>query len=264
MRDKQLPLSKKRRQLLENQQNARKQLMVGRVLIVCEGEKTEPSYFRWWQEQLKKIRSIAIKKSDIKSKGDIEVNSFGDEIRVEGEGKNTKSLVEEAINLKNKAKTDAKIEYEQVWCVFDRDSFPPNDYNDAIALAHTNNFKVAYSNEAFELWYLLYFNYVNNGVKRKKYKEMLTKCLDEKYEKNDPKMYEKLNKHPKADQKQAIDNAKKLLKQYNGQENYADHNPSTTIFKLVESLNEHVCKFRCQFAPTHPLPYSCECIEKSM
>jgi len=162
-RDKRLPQSQKNRKRREQQKNARKPLAVGRVLIVCEGEKTEPNYFKWWQKQLENIRGAA--KS--KAVGGIEVNSYGDEIKVNGEGKNTNSLVKEAIKLKVQAKIQAKIEYTHVWCVFDRDSFPPKNYNAAIDNARTNDLKVAYSNEAFELWYLLHFDYVNTGISRK-------------------------------------------------------------------------------------------------
>jgi hypothetical protein len=220
-------------------------------LIVCEGEKTEPNYFKWWQKQLENIRRAA------KSKCGIDVNSYNDEIKVKGEGKNTNSLVKKAVELTEQASIDHKINYTQVWCVFDRDSFKPENYNTAIEQARAEDFKVAYSNEAFELWYLLHFDYVNTGVSRKQYKKMLTKRLAEKYKKNDPEIYEKLLKHPKADQQEAIENAKKLLNKNAG--DYANHNPSTTVFELVESLNDYVWRFRCQFAPTYSLPYSHDC-----
>jgi len=261
-RDKRLPQSKRDRKRREQQKNARKPLAVGRVLIVCEGEKTEPNYFKWWQKQLEKIRVVA--KSDAKLAArskvrGIDVNSSSDEIEVKGEGKNTNSLVKEATRLKTQAKIQAKIEYTQVWCVFDRDSFPAKNYNTAIEQACANDLKVAYSNEAFELWYLLHFDYVNTGVSRKQYKKMLTERLGEKYQKNDQAMYEKLLKHPKADQQRAIKNAKKLLNKY--AEDYANHNPSTTVFELVENLNDLMWRFRCQFAPTYSLPYPHDCVD---
>ncbi len=251
-RDKGLPLSKKDRKRKKQQKRARRPLAVGRILIVCEGKKTEPDYFKWWRKQLENIREVA--KS--KAVGGIDVNSFGDEIDVKGEGKNTGSLVEKATELKNQA----SIDYTQVWCVFDRDSFPPENYNAAIEKACNSDLKAAYSNEAFELWYLLHFDYVNTGVSRDQYKKMLTERLGEKYKKNDPAMYEKLLKHPKADQRYAIGNAKKLNKLLNKHAgDYAKHNPSTTVFELVESLNEHVWRFRCQLAPVYSLPYPYDC-----
>ncbi|MDF5732679.1 MAG: RloB family protein, partial [Rhizonema sp. PD38] len=100
-----------------------------RFLIVCEGEKTEPNYFKSFRVPGKVV------------------------IDIRGLGNNTIGLVEEVVIIKNDA------EYDQVWCVFDRDSFPRKDFNAALALATRENIQVAYSNEAFELWYLLHFHY---------------------------------------------------------------------------------------------------------
>jgi hypothetical protein len=52
-------------------------------------------------------------------------------------------MKQEAINKKEP--------YHEVWCVFDKDSFLPQDFNGAIQLAKSNRIRVAYSNEAFEL-----------------------------------------------------------------------------------------------------------------
>jgi hypothetical protein len=103
-----------------------------RFLIVCEGEKTEPNYFRNFR---------------VPGKVYCDVRGFG---------YNTVSLVRKTIELRE------QDEYDQVWCVFDRDSFPAQDFNNAIALADRNSIRVAYSNEAFELWYLLHFNFYNS------------------------------------------------------------------------------------------------------
>src|ERR1700741_1402449 len=65
------------------------------ILIVCEGENTEPSYFRQF-----KLSSATIKPV--------------------GEGYNTNSLVQRAIYLSKEK------HYDQVWCVFDADPKPDN------------------------------------------------------------------------------------------------------------------------------------------
>ncbi|WP_243651314.1 RloB family protein [Hymenobacter gummosus] len=96
------------------------------ILIVCDGQNTEPSYFK--QFRLASARIVAI-----------------------GSGNNTTSTVQQAISLSKQA------EYDQVWCVFDRDSFPANNFNSAIARALANGLHVAYSNQAFEYWLLLHF-----------------------------------------------------------------------------------------------------------
>jgi hypothetical protein len=97
------------------------------ILIVCEGKNTEPSYFKQFRLSSATIKPV-------------------------GEGYNTVSLVNRAIEL-SKEKN-----YEQVWCVFDKDDFLAVDFNNAIAIAQANNFGVAYSNQAFEYWLILHFD----------------------------------------------------------------------------------------------------------
>lgn len=183
-------------------------------LIVCEGEKTEPNYFRRFPVDTNVI------KLDIK-----------------GEGKNTKSLVEKAIELKNDSESD---ETDRFWCVFDRDKNPknPNDsqnFNSAITLARNNGIDVAYSNDAFELWYLLHFHFYNTGISRQDYQNMLTKLLGHEYKKNSETIYEEL----KDKQENAIKNAKRLLQEYEPPNPESD-NPSTTVHLLVEELNSFI------------------------
>jgi hypothetical protein len=183
---------------------------------VCEGEKTEPNYFKKFPVDPKVI------KLDIK-----------------GEGKNTKSLVETAIELKNTEESDEKDRFS---CVFDRDKNPnnPNDsqnFNSAITLAINNGIDVAYSNDAFELWYLLHFNFYNTGISRQRYQNMLTNKLGHEYKKNSETIYEEL----KDKQQDAIKHAKWLLQEYEPPNPETD-NPSTTVHLLVEELNSFIPK----------------------
>ena len=185
-------------------------------LIVCEGEKTEPNYFRSFPVDTKVI------KLDIK-----------------GEGKNTKSLVEKAMELKSNAEYDEK---DRFGCVFDRDKNPknPNDsqnFNSALTLAINNGIEIAYSNDAFELWYLLHFHFYNTGISRQDYQNMLTKLLGHEYQKNSETIYEEL----KDKQENAIKNAERLLKEYTCPNPETD-NPSTTVHLLVEELNSFIPK----------------------
>ncbi len=172
-------------------------------LIVCEGERTEPNYFK----------SFRVRK-------DVQV-------QVIGEGYNTRSLVERAIELEQEG------EYDQVWVVFDRDDFPAQNFNEAIALAGRNDIGVAYSNEAFEIWYLMHFNYHDVATARRLYKQMLTERLGFKYWKNHPNIYE----HLQMKQADAIRNAERLLQTYTPHRPAYD-NPCTTVHRLVQALNE--------------------------
>ena len=183
-------------------------------LIVCEGEKTEPNYFRSFPVDRKLIK-----------------------LDIEGKGRNTMSLVEKAIELKDGSEFD---ETDRFWCVFDRDKNPknPNDsqnFNSAITLARNNGIHVAYSNDAFELWYLLHFHFYNTGISRQDYQNMLTKLLGHEYKKNSETIYEEL----KDKQQDAIKHAKRLLQEYEPPNPETD-NPSTTVHLLVEELNSFI------------------------
>lgn len=192
-------------------------------LIVCEGEKTEPNYFKSFKTNVK---------------------SFVFTIDTLGEGSNTKDLVKRTI----KARGTSSQEYDSVWAVFDRDSFSSNNFNGAIELAENNSIKVGWSNEAFELWYLLHFQYRNTYMSREDYKSAIEKEVNDKivaqskskkpkkfvYKKNSKEMYSILDKY--GNQKQAIKYAEKLIANHNCV-NFAIHNPCTRIHLLVEELN---------------------------
>lgn len=172
-----------------------------RFLIVCEGEKTEPYYFNKFRTP-KTVINIKIENCD------------------------AVSLIKQAIDYNN------RDNYDRVWCVFDKDDKPSENFYTAIELANQNKICVAYSNEAFELWYFLHYDYLDTGISRGEYIKKLDKYLGRKYKKNDENMYEILFPY----QSDAIRNAKKLLAQYDPLRP-ADDNPSTTIHLLVEELN---------------------------
>ncbi len=172
-------------------------------LIVCEGEKTEPNYFYGFGLPTASVRVIGL-------------------------GANTKNLVEQAIRLKNERFPDK----DQYWCVFDRDSFPAQNFNAALDNAKKNGFRVAYSNEAFELWYLLHFNYYDAALSRAAYPDKLSALLRFKYTKNSNTIYNVLEDK----QDTAIKNARKLLVSYGAAHNPETDNPSTTVHLLVEQL----------------------------
>ncbi len=177
------------------------------ILIVCEGERTEPLYFEAF-----KVSSV--------------------DIKIVGTGFNTDTLVEFAIERKKASQGDP---YDQIWCVFDRDSFPAQNFNRALQLAKTNDIKVAYTNEAFELWYLLHFHFFNTGLSRQQYEEKLSECLGRPYKKNDPKLYNLLLDKRKT----AIQNAEKLLTKYSPSDP-CNNNPSTEVHLLVKELLKYV------------------------
>jgi hypothetical protein len=234
--DKRRPQSKKKKRLLKKRELASRPRAVGRYLIVCEGERTEPLYFEWFKRKFDELKSSSVQ---VKSTEGLVVKSteIVDDIKTAGVGKNTITLVEHAIKLRDKANPD----YSDVWCVFDKDSFPESDFNNAITKAQANDIGAAYSNEAFELWYLLHYHYYNTPIDREQYKKMLTPLLGKEYQKNNPSMYEDLMASG-GNQEKAIGNAQRLLNN-SSEETPAKSNPSTTVHLLVESLNKFLQDF---------------------
>lgn len=194
----------------------------GRILVVCEGVRTEPNYFRSFN---KKHNGVFVVDMDFA-----------------GGGINTIQVVDEAIRLKMKAEKGKKP-YDAVWAVFDKDSFLPGRFNAAIMKAEANGISVAWSNEAFELWYLLHFEYRNTGMSRTEYQDAIVRHINAalnykskktyKYKKNDAQHYAEMTTY--GDMEQAIENAKNLDTLYNDQQ-YAKHNPRTLVYKLVVQL----------------------------
>src|SRR4051794_12153848 len=144
-----------------------------RFLIVCEGERTEPNYFEGFR-----VPSVVLD--------------------IHGTGFNTLRVVQEAIRLKLEGR------YDQVWCVFDRDIFPAQHFNEAIRLAVQAGIQVAYSNEAFELWYLLHFDFHDTAIRRADYITKLEAKIGKKYKKNSGDMYDILESR----QETAVQHAK--------------------------------------------------------
>jgi hypothetical protein len=185
-------------------------------LIVCEGVKTEPNYFEAIKEN-SPIGSIAV-------------------IDIEGTGKNTLSIIDECISLRDKSLK----RYDRVWAVFDRDSFPAVNFDNAINKAEANNIYCAWSNEAFELWFILHFQFVNNLMSRDDYKSFLEREVRRKgltnyiYLKNSKSTYDLSNS--KGNKNQAIAWAK-LLENLYTDKSYSRHNPCTKVHHLIEELS---------------------------
>ena len=183
------------------QRSSDKQETLQRFLILCEGERTEPNYLRMFR-------------------GPSSV------VDVKGFGVSPAKIVDVAVDLKG------QDEYEQVWCVFDRDDHSVGEFNAAVQRAQSQGVRVAYSNQAFELWYLLHFHFYNTPMPRASYSDKLNELLPRPYRKNELQMYDLLL----AKQSTAVRNAERLLKQYSPP-NPGKDDPSTTVHLLVQELN---------------------------
>jgi hypothetical protein len=117
------------------------------ILIVCEGQETERTYF----EALRRAQRLPTQI-----------------VQIVGAGRAPISVVERALELQEQRNQEARLarhrqqvgppSYDQVWCVFDMEGFQQQGaVLPAIALAQTRGFELAVSNPAFEFWYLLHF-----------------------------------------------------------------------------------------------------------
>lgn len=172
------------------------------ILIVCVGE-TEQIYFDKFKLDLGKVKVKTIQ-----------------------EAVSPKQLIERAVLEKTNGN------YAQVWCVFDKDDY--DDYDEAVELAERKGIRVAYSNQAFEIWYILHFEKTTAALHRDHYRRRLSALLEFEYSKTDPNVYKKL----KVRVVEAIQNAK-----WGYQRNKIDKKgrpssweSSTTVYQLVEEL----------------------------
>ena len=128
---------------------------------------------------------------------------------------------------------------DDCWLIFDKDSFDKN-FDSAINKAQKNNFKVAYSNESFELWFLLHFSFMSSALTRSMYISKLTENLklvsgDKNYKYSKTSNIYTLIKDKESD---AIRNAKKLIDLHSNKKSFLEKNPSTSVYLLVEDLNK--------------------------
>lgn len=189
-----------------------------RFLIVCEGSETEPNYFESF---------IADNYSQVLSP------------IVKGGGRSTCSLVKWAKDKKDELERASQLRFDRVWVVFDKDD--NNDFDKAIELARKYGFQVAWSNEAFELWFLLHFQYCDTAISRTAYIEKLESKIREckgyktyRYEKNSKKMYDIITSL--GNEKSAISYARRLRSTYLKEQKFSEHNPCTTVDRLIEEL----------------------------
>lgn len=191
-------------------------------LIACEGGASEPNYFDWLRDKWR-------------------VNAEIEYIR--GAGAPT-GIVKAAIKAKAAAvKSDTP--YDQVWAVFDKDEFTDKDVNTACTLAGQNDIEVAFSNECFELWYLLHFDYLDAALGRELLYEKLERRLPFSYDKAETKIHPFI--HPKLPD--AVRNAKKLWER-NGA---TKENPCTGIHLLVKEFAANAAPSRDICAETEPV-----------
>lgn len=187
------------------------------ILIVCEGQ-TEKLYLESFP-----VLSLSVEIVNLK-------------------GESKLKLVNEAIELNKVGK------YDVVWCVFDMDVNSGekefSDFDNSIFKAKSVGFQVAYSNDAFELWFCLHYKYIQQANHRKYYYQMLSDLWDINYEKKGKAfrfcldLYERLNTDVRASRENAHLFSEKLHLIHQDKD-YHKQNPVTTVYLLVQYLEEN-------------------------
>ena len=134
---------------------------------------------------------------------------------------------------------NAKVIYQNVWIVFDKDDF--DDFDQAIFEANKKGYKVAWSNQSFEYWLYLHFSYSDAALHRDDWNEKLSKLFNDndlgqgKYKKNYVEIYDLVNVYGHVNT--AIKNAKRRMGGFKQDCDLpSKYDPGTTVYKLVEEL----------------------------
>lgn len=187
------------------------------VLIVTEGLKTEPSYFK------------ALKKA---------LNLPGVRVEIVGQGGHPRAVVEKAVNRKEEWKDRQGFEFDQVWCVVDVEQ--PGDNPSLTAVLHTADkagIDVALSNPCFEFWYLLHFDRRAGSFENARAVVTALKGYLPAYTKGNRKIAEDLIPL----REEAIAHAKSVEEHHeHAGTARTDRNPNTEVYKLVEYLQRIV------------------------
>lgn len=189
------------------------------TIIFSEGIKTEPHYIEGLCRQVnqKYVRFTS-----------------ADRIVVIGTGRNTKSLL-------RYARRTVSCQYpacQVVWLMYDKDDFPYDDFDNtqfsAEGKGSRQEFRVAWSNECIELWFILHFQTLHAQIGRERYRTVLQRYFP--YEKNSETVYDSLKDRTQT----AIARAKALYDSYGEDTPPAQRNPATRVHELVIFLREYL------------------------
>jgi hypothetical protein len=192
-----------------------------RILIVCEGAKTEPDYFRELRRYFK-LSTV--------------------EVEIEENAGAPGAIVNKAQQMQAKRKRDET--FDEIWCVFDREARHLNPtFDAAVQKAGGLKYHLAISNPAFEYWYILHFECTTrvfaNGEEVKAY---LREHHIPGYEESMPMFHQIMDKTNLA-----IHHAENLCENHPAQEGRFP-NPSTTVHSLVKELIEMSPSTRAYFS----------------
>jgi len=182
-----------------------------RILVVCEGKKTEPRYLQQLQHHVRNPR--------------VHIESLGPAVV-------PLSVVETAIAERRLADEEARrqrdenLRWDQVWAVFDIDDHPNVAAAKQLALA--NDILLAVSNPCFELWAFLHFAEQQGHIERGKLRAALQEHLPG-YDKELPFARMHAGHGDAVRRATALDDAATRADR-------AGRNPTTGVYLLTEAI----------------------------
>ena len=220
-------LFKKRRKQRKQRKHEFKNPKANSFLIVTEGERTEPLYFKGLQKLIKE-----------KIGGTVDVVEVPI-IDVFGEGSSTGKLIE----ITERIVKEAKIIYQNVWVVFDKDDF--EDFDEAIKAGENKGYKIAWSNQSFEYWLYMHFYYSDAALHRDEWNKKLDEIFSEYslgdglYKKNYEDIYNILDSFGGVNT--AIKNARRRMADFDEKKDLpSKYDPGTKVHELVIELKKYL------------------------
>lgn len=186
-----------------------------KFIILCEGSKTEPQYFKGLRASIKASKLI-----------DIEI--------VDTEYTSCVELVDQALRIREKNRLQPN---DQIWVVVDKDGY--SEHHRCFDKANSTGINIALSSISFEFWVLLHFEYTTTP-RFSNSKDIIHKMKDEQYidyKKSMSDLYEFLYPHLEKARTNAQrlrnhhDSTSPRVKPYN-------LNPYTNVDELVFAIIE--------------------------
>lgn len=196
-------------------------------LIITEGKKTEPLYFNGLKKKI--LEKIG---------GTVDIVDIP-QIDIHGQGASTQKLIDITEEYVNKS----RIIYQNIWVLFDKDDFI--DFDAAISRGKSKGYSIGWSNQSFEYWLFLHFNYSDSNLHRNEWNSKLDELFcqynltSDGYAKNLENLYDLLDSIDGVET--AIRNAKRRMAQFkDGIDKPSGFAPGTTVYLLAEQLRSYL------------------------
>jgi hypothetical protein len=180
-----------------------------KLIVVCEGKNTEPSYI-----------SSLVKECGASSVIDLVL---------QGGAGVPLSVVRRARELLKSAAGEFSA-HDQAWAVFDRDIHP--GFDQAINEAAAGNIFVAFSNPCFELWIILHYRDQDGPAQRSELQRMLKRLMP----KYNPRKSKLVDFSAIRDAVEAAERRAEAMERRRSDEGAPRGNPCCTMYKLTREI----------------------------